>query len=699
MPSIAGEHKSCTSGWRGENTMDQTAGSPRPGPADERLDSWKEIAGYLNRDITTVQRWEKREGMPVHRHLHAKSSSVYAFRADLDAWARSRNLRLSGNEHQGEPSAAPLRPAASSAPPRSWRRSPLLWVLAGAGVLLGMTAWLVWGTDYFWTSPLAGAQTQLVTDLDGTDQAAAVSPDGRFLAFLSDRDGQTDVWITQLGAGRFYNLTRGSVQELVNPAVRTLGFSPDGEFVTFWTRKPESTAGGISIWAVPTLGGQPRPYLEGVAEFDWSKDGSRLVYHTPGAGDPTFVRAPARPSQDRLLFAAPPGLHAHFPLWSADDSFIYFVQGSVPDAMDIWRIRASGGVAERITNHNSGVSHPVMLDRRTLVYLATDEDGGGPWLHSVDVERRVVHRLGSGVDQYTSLSASADGRRLVATLDRPIRTLWRLPISADAADAPAASRIPLPTGRGFSPRLGPGYLLYVASAGGSDAIWKLAGETATELWRAPGARVIGSPALAPDGKRVAFAAEQHGKRQLWVMNADGANARVVTDSLDLRGAPSWAPGGQSITLAANDEGVPRLFTVSLDGRPAVPFSREYSVDPIWSPDGRFVVYSGPDIGTTFAVKAVSANAKPYPLRSVTLTRGARPLRFFPGGRALLVLRGDIQHKDLWLVDVETGAERQLTHLAPDFHVRDFDVSPDGRELVLDRVEEHSDIVLFDLSRR
>src|SRR6516164_6749959 len=64
--------------------------SPLVKPPEDRLDSWKEIAAYLKRDVTTVQRWEKREGMPVHRHLHDKVGSVYAYRSELDAWAQSR---------------------------------------------------------------------------------------------------------------------------------------------------------------------------------------------------------------------------------------------------------------------------------------------------------------------------------------------------------------------------------------------------------------------------------------------------------------------------------------------------------------------------------------------------------------------------------------------------------------------------------
>jgi acetolactate synthase small subunit len=62
------------------------------------------------------------------------------------------------------------------------------------------------------------------------------------------------------------------------------------------------------------------------------------------------------------------------------------------------------------------------------------------------------------------------------------------------------------------------------------------------------------------------------------------------------------------------------------------------------------------------------------------------------------LRGDIEHKNLWLVDLETGAERQLTNLAADFDIRDFDISPDGREVVLERVQERSDVVLLDRPR-
>ena len=666
-------------------------------PLDDRLDSWKEIASYLKRDVTTVQRWEKREGMPVHRHLHDRMGSVYASRAELDAWTRSRNLPAAqdnGND------ALPMPPAP---PPRSvpfFTRWTFLLPLAAAMAVMALAAsfWLH-RTDYFWRNPIADARFQTVSDFDGLEQAAAISRDGHLVAFLSDRDGQMDVWLTQVNSGVFHNLTHGSVRELANPSIRTLGFSPDGSLVTFWVRRPNASSGGdIGIWAVPTLGGEPSPYLEGVAELDWSHDGSRLAYHTPSPGDPLFISSGARRSEDKPIFTAPAGLHSHFPLWAPDGAFIYFVQGSLPDKLDIWRIRPAGGPPERITSHVGRVSHPVLLDRRTMLYLADDPDGSGPWLYNMDVERRIPHRLTSGPDRYTSLAASADGHRLAVTLASPRRTLWRLRLDDSPKEASAPAQIPLTTGTGFSPRLGPNYLLYVSATGTGESIWKLANGTATELWSGQGAQVFGGPAIAPDGRNIAFSIRQHGQTLLYVMQADGTNARVVADSLDLQGAPAWAPDGQSITSAADDHGVPHLFRVPIDGRSPASFVREYSVDPVWAPDGRFLVYSGPDIGTTFSVKAVTAEAATHTLPALTLTRGARHLAFLPGGQALVLLRGEIQHKNLWLLDLETGAQRQLTNLSPDFDIRDFDLSPDGREVVLERVQERSDVVLLDLSR-
>ena len=577
-----------------------------------------------------------------------------------------------------------------------------LWPTGAVVAIALATAGIVWfeKTELLWRNPLEGGQFQSVTDFDGTEQAAAISRDGKFVAFLSDRDGHTDVWVTQPGSGQFHNLTHGWAGELVNPSVRTLEFSPDGALVTFWTRKPANAGAQIGVWAVPTLGGQPKPYLDDAAEFDWSHDGSRLTYHPAAPGDPLFVSDGAPHAHGPPVFTAPAGLHSHFPVWAPDDGFIYFVGGALPDKLDIWRIKPAGGQPERITAHNAHVSHPVLLNRRTLMYLANDPDGAGPWLYSIDVERRIPHRLTFGPDPYTSLAATADGKLLVVTRANPKRSLWRMRIGDSRAELSAPARIALTPATAFSARLGPGYLICVSAGAASESIWKQANGTDTELWSGRGAHIIGSPAISPDGGHIAFSVHQGSQTLLYVMQADGSNTRVVADSLELQGSPAWNPDGRSITSAANDHGVPHLFQVPIDGGPPTVFVRDYSVDPAWEPSGRFVVYSGPDVGATLSVKAATPEGIAHPLpRITTLTRGARHVKFLLGGRGLALLRGGIDHKDLWLVDPETGAERQVTTDPDDFDIRDFDISADGREVILERLQERSDIVLLDLARR
>jgi TolB-like protein/Tfp pilus assembly protein PilF len=107
-------------------------------PSEGRLDSWKEIAAYLNRDVTTVQRWEKRETMPVHRHVHDKRGSVYALAPELDAWLQSRKQHL-GEAQEAEPMPVAAVEAAAEAersdPRRTTPRARLWLVLAGVAVL------------------------------------------------------------------------------------------------------------------------------------------------------------------------------------------------------------------------------------------------------------------------------------------------------------------------------------------------------------------------------------------------------------------------------------------------------------------------------------------------------------------------------------------------------------------------------------
>jgi len=111
-------------------SMAQLGSAPPPAPAPrERLESWKEIAAYLKRSIRAVQEWEKKEGLPVHRHQHEKLGTVYAFKPEIDAWWAGRRTQL---EQPGKTIAVTRR---------RW-----LWVAAAAIVIVAGFAAVAWWT-------------------------------------------------------------------------------------------------------------------------------------------------------------------------------------------------------------------------------------------------------------------------------------------------------------------------------------------------------------------------------------------------------------------------------------------------------------------------------------------------------------------------------------------------------------------------
>jgi len=131
-----------------------------PGPADAprltepRLESWKEIAEYLKRHVTTVRRWEKAEGLPVHRHVHGKLGTVYAFPAELEAWRHSRRIQ---SEPDYSRDVVP-RAQVSSAGRRSviqTRRRPIVGAAAALSIVMIVSvAFVGWRND---RTPFASA--------------------------------------------------------------------------------------------------------------------------------------------------------------------------------------------------------------------------------------------------------------------------------------------------------------------------------------------------------------------------------------------------------------------------------------------------------------------------------------------------------------------------------------------------------------
>jgi len=435
--------------------------------------------------------------------------------------------------------------------------------------------------------------------------------------------------------------------------------------------------------------------LSGAVEAAWSSDGKRVVYHPPDPGDPFFI-ADRSGGNPRQVFAGKPGLHNHYPTWSPDGRFVYFVRGVPPNDMDVWRIPASGGEAERLTFHQANVAYPTLLDDRTLLYRAPREDGSGSGLFAMDVERRIPHPVSLGLEEYLSVASSADGRRLVATVANPVRSLWSVPLSDHVVSESAVTRFPLPSVRAGAPRLGPDYLVYLSSRGGPDGLWKYKDGSEWELWRGADGPVIAAPAASSDGGRIAFVVGRGEQGRLHVVASDGTDAHSIAGTLDVRDTPSWSPDGKWIVVTAREEQTMALYKVPTDGGPPVRLVEGTVSDPVWSPDGSFIVYSEGQGAAVVRLRAMGSDGRAVPMPEVAVVYTHNRYRFLPDGKGLVVLQGSFARQNFSLLDLATGRLRPLTDLRPLFEIASFDVSPDGKRILFDRFRKNSDIVLIDL---
>jgi Tol biopolymer transport system component len=122
-----------------------------------------------------------------------------------------------------------------------------------------------------------------------------------------------------------------------------------------------------------------------------------------------------------------------------------------------------------------------------------------------------------------------------------------------------------------------------------------------------------------------------------------------------------------------------------------------ALNPVWSPDGRVIVYYETLQGATHPVRAMTPGKQPFSVPELWVRGEREHFRFVPHQNALLILQGEFRQQNFWLVDLETGHVRRLTDLKPGFSIQGFDISRDGQRIVFDRVRENSDVVLIDLA--
>ena len=266
-----------------------TAGSVQSSvPAGERLDSWKEISAYLKRDPRTLQRWEKTEGLPVHRHVHESQVSVYAYTSELNAWLASRTISNGNGKKAGAT--------------RWFFVGRSFWLGAAAIILLtGAFVFAIVRRASHSVSPAPRAFRQ-VWAADEVDYWNAVSPDGRFVSFTDLKTG--DLSVRDLVLGQNHRVTNKGKTVRDSPAwAWSAVFSPNSESIAYWWWNDERSN---EVRVIGRDGRTQRTLLKDPAQtaynlMDWSPDGKSIAAVIERAGGAELTLISVRDGSLRTL--------------------------------------------------------------------------------------------------------------------------------------------------------------------------------------------------------------------------------------------------------------------------------------------------------------------------------------------------------------------------------------------------------------
>jgi Tol biopolymer transport system component len=506
----------------------------------KRLDSWKEIAQYLRRNVTTVKRWEKGKGLPVYRLPGGKRQPVFAYEDEIDAWSSHGQIRSLLAEAQS-PSLDPGLPVSES--PRVMRKMsrPSLSFALAAFLLL-----CIGGVVSTVTRPDPKLSIARYTPLtnDGRNKGDALLTDGSRVYF-----GESGSHSPNGGSLAAVSVNGGGTEAISLPVhdEALLDLSPSGsEFLVGLSAlgQPDN-----ELWSVP-VGKSPRRVGNLRVNYArWSRDGQQLVFTVQ---HDLFI-ANADGSESRKI-ASVGGQTAQIS-WSPDGKTLSFTERNYRDgefSQSIWQVAADGSDLHRLLdgwpNSQNNCCGSWTPDGKFFIFQSTHDGSTDLWALPespgiLRIFRAKPFRLTFDSEKFGMFAVSPDGKQLFALGSAP---------------------------RGQLERFDSRFNEFVPYLGSLSGTWV---------------------SFSRSGKSIAYIA--YPDLTVWRANADGSNKTPITlPSLQADGL-SWSPDEKQLALRARKPGRPwRIFLLPSDGgepQPLEPGEAEQGV-PTWSADGNEIAF-------------------------------------------------------------------------------------------------------------
>jgi Tol biopolymer transport system component len=648
-----------------------------------RLNSWKEIADHFHRDVRTVQRWETKLGLPVHRRQHTRRGIVHAYESELDAWWNDGRKGLEDIQEL----------------PTSEHKRSVLWP-AIAGLLLlagGSFAWLyIRGQNRL--SPFEVTQTRRITST-GRVQKAAISPDGRYIAYTEVASGQQSLLVRRTG-------TVHDIQILPpgSPYFLGLTFAPDSEAIYYVLGRPGGTPS--ELYRMPTLGGPTqRLKLELDSPVTFSPDGKKFAFVRETAGESSLIVADVGSGEEHRLFSQKLPLVLDYPAWSPDGRMIVCTKVDSSAANPI-------GSGARVVGVRVDDRREIPISTRTwpfIKHLGWLRDGHGIVLSARDQDTGLYHlwyvpypegnprKITDGLNGENGVSLSGDSSRLLTIEERTLSGIWIMR-SAGARDAqpvsPGSEDCKLPHWTAG------GRIVYEHQLNGRRHVWSMAPDgTDRKQLTVEGANY--EPSVSSDGRLLAFVSSRSGRPAIWTMDVDGRNPALVTQA-DGEPYPQLSPDGKWIAFTATGAGHwTTLRRVDAKGGRVVELNDKLWLQPSVSPNGKWIAgfyVEGPSGTQKYpdSIAVISSNggqpSKVIPMPASVVTSAG--LRWTADGRQLTYVEHNDQGANIWSQPLDGSPAHQVTQLRRR-SLFSFDWSPEGTQIVLSQGVQSRDVVQID----
>ena len=585
----------------------------------DRLDSWKEIAAYLGRGVTTVQRWEQEERLPIHRLAHAKKGSVFAFKSELDAWRATRT--------SSAPSVTVAEPESTVRGTVSWRRGrgPAgAYVSAAALVSCALAALgILWARGLAGSPPsadplpaTAGVPRPLAND-SASEAWPSISPDGERVVYSWLRAEDPGLYIKPVKGGPATALALGDRSKFASAGFAK--WAPQGDRVAFLAHEAGDDQNTRGLYYVSASGGTPRRLMSiSGTGLCWSADGQSLGFaDRASTGEPfSIFVVSVTTNQRRRLTTPPAGTFGDTRCaFSPNGRRLAVSRYSSRYQSDLYAIPLDvpNGAAERLTYDFSGIQGIEWAPNGEAVVFGSHN---GLWTIEASAQPRrrpaLVTGIGNALMQPAFARPTAGGTaRLVYEHNVRDVNMWRWDAKPD-------------DGRG--------------------TITRIAGST---MWE-------DHPALSPDGRLVAFASNRTGNNEIWTANIDGSDPKQLTFfNGPIVISPQWSPDGRRIAFSSQADGNRDIYLIRADGSQPTRLTWETSQEenPSWSRDGRWVYFRSDRGGIAQMWKIGSEGGSPVRVTTGMASQGFES----PEGQLLYFVRS-MDVPGLWSVPVGGGAE-------------------------------------------